>query len=134
MARALIAFTICVYVFVFFASTTFFLYVQDFPPFSRVITVSELGSTLGPWTGVPIKMQGEIVHLFFIPEDVPPYNYGLMDPVTKNIIGLTWPNGDLGRVAENKIVTVTGIIVEGWTRSMWQSSKVSFFKADNIEA
>jgi hypothetical protein len=133
MPRAMRIFSILVYALVFFATTKFFLYVQDFPPFSRAITVSELGSTLGPWTGTPIRVQGEIVRLFFIPEDEPPYNYGLMDPGTNHLIGLTWPNGDIGKLPEHKIVTVTGIIVEGWTRSMRQSSKVAFLKADNIE-
>lgn len=132
MPKVLRTLTISVYVLVFFASATFFLYAYRFPPFARVMTVSELSSSLGLWTGVRVRVQGEIVDIMSIPEEMPPYRCALKDPAAGIYIGLTWPNGDFSKVPYDKIVTVVGVVVEGQTSGLWRSETVPFLKAESI--
>jgi hypothetical protein len=131
--KVVCALIIFVYVLVFFANATFFLYAYGFPPFARVLTVSELNSSLGLWTGVRVRVRGEIVGIMSIPEEAPPYRYALKDPAADIYIGLTWPNGDFSKVPYDKIVTVVGVVVEGQATGLWRSATVPFLKAETIE-
>lgn len=125
--------TIGIYIMVFFATTASYLYAYGYPPFSRVVTLTELCSSPELWTGIRVRVKGEIMGLLFIPEQVPPYRYGLRDPTTHSSIGLTWPNGDMSRVPFDRIVTVVGTVVDGQTSGLWKPKYVHFLKAESIE-
>lgn len=133
MPRVLRTLTITVYVLVFCASATFFLYAHGFPPFARLMTVSELSYSLELWTGIQVRVKGEITSIKFIPEEMQPYNNVLIDPVTDICIGLTWPNGDFSKVPAHKIVTVTGVVTDGQTSGLLGGRNVLFLKAETIE-
>jgi hypothetical protein len=134
MPKVLRTLAITVYVLVFFASATFFLFAHGFPPFARIMTVSELSSSMDLLAGVRVRVKGEIVGVMYIPEQVPPYRFGLRDPGTRVCVGLTWPNGDFSKVPFARIVTVVGVVAGGQTSGLWKPRTLLFLKAETIEA
>jgi hypothetical protein len=69
----------------------------------------------------------------FIPEEVPPYSFGLIDSVSGKIVGIVWPNGNLDSVPYDKTVTVIGVIVSGLTEGLWFNRTEYYLKAESVQ-
>lgn len=132
MRRRLLVLLVSVCVLISVASVFCFLYASGFPPFVACVTVSELSSSPGSWLGVRVRTQGRISGLSFIPEEVPPYSYGLIDPVSGKSVGIVWLNGNLGSVPYDKTVTVVGVMVTGLTGGLWVGRSVYYLKAESV--
>lgn len=113
-------------------SVLYSLYVADSANFVKSVTVSQLSGRLEDWLGVRVRVQGEIVNLMFIPEELPPYRFGLRDPTTKDFVGVFWLEGSIDDLPYDKIVTVVGVIVEGRTEGLLGGRTVYYLRAESI--
>lgn len=81
------------------------------PPFYQAFpsTISELSSNPMFWLGKRVRVRGLLIGpLVYIPEAVPPYNFALYDPESKESFGILWKDHDYS--LSNKNVWVIGIV------------------------
>jgi hypothetical protein len=116
------------------AGVLFLLFMAGFPSFATTVTVSELSSNPERMLGVRVRVQGELEIMMFIPEEVPPYSYAIMDPATHKYVGVVWPYGDLARLPFENNITAIGMIVQGKTSGLMSGRTVYYLRADSIEA
>ena len=94
-------------------------------------TISEVVSNPEAWVNKKVRVNGTMIGPFiYIPERVPPYNYGLQDKNNRTIeIGVLYS----GEVQENSPhVTVIGIVKAGYTSGLQGGDLVYYIEAEKV--
>lgn len=132
MTKRIWALSICVFALALLGSL-WVLDVLGFPPFSRVVAVSELAADPGSWVGVRVRVKGVIVGTMSFPERHLPYAFGLRDRFSRAVIGLTLPSSFNRYFPYESSVVVVGVVVAGQTSGMFRPINVFYLRAERVD-
>jgi hypothetical protein len=132
VTKRVYALFVCVFALVLLGSV-WVLDVLGFPPFGRVVAVSELAEHPGSWVGVRVRVKGVIVGAMSFPERHLPYAFGLRDRFSRAVFGLTLPGSFNRYFLYESSVVVVGVVVAGQTSGMFPSIGVFYLRAERID-